>query len=51
MTYLDIKTMASSFPSSPRRGEDADFGDNDSLELDDDQDYYEQGSDEGTSEV
>ena len=47
-----MKTMAAaSCTSSPRQDDDADFGDNDSLELDDDQDYYEQGSDEGTSQV
>ena len=45
--------MASSYShtSSPRQGDDADLDDNDSFELDDDQDYYEQGSDEGTGPI
>ncbi len=41
--------MASSYTSSPRQADqdDGDFDDNDSLELDEDPEYYEQGSDEG----
>ena len=48
--HFKPKQMASSYTSaSPRQGED--FDDNDSFDLDDDQDYYEQGSDEGTAQV
>ena len=39
--------MAASHTSSPRYGNEYDFDDNDSFELDDDRDFLDQPSDEG----